>query len=204
MAGDKEQPQPQVGSRGAALTGEQAGVVIMRSGEWVRKLSKEGWITKQSDGKFFLLDVVQGYIRYRDDAERRATKTAAANRISDARAREIELRVARREGQLIEIDDVLPVIDELVGLFRTELSGFGARVTRDLETRRVIDGAANDILSKISEAAVKKQSALAEGGAAVEAFADDDAGQVGGGEQDLSRNGGGAGATRSSSDAVHR
>jgi len=76
--------------------------------------------------------VVQGYIRFRNDADRRAQKSAA-DRVRDARAREIELRNAVREGRLIAIDEAIAIVEQMAGLseqgppsFRR---GWGARAT---------------------------------------------------------------------------
>jgi hypothetical protein len=70
---------------------------------------------------------VQGYIRFRNDSDRRAQKSAADSRVRDARAREIELRNAVREGRLIEIDETMAIVEEMIGLFRAETAGLPAR-----------------------------------------------------------------------------
>jgi hypothetical protein len=183
--------------RGALLTAEMAARLLMKSSERIRQLSREGWIPKHGTGantRYALVDVVQGYIRFRDDAEKRATKTAAATRISDARAREIELRTAIREGRLIDLDEALEAVEDLIGLLRSELSGLPARCTRDLQLRRTIETARNDILDRIADLATQKAAAMGArrgNGAAIEA---DAAGRVGGGEPDASADIGGAGA----------
>ena len=99
----------------------------MVSPERIRQLSKEGWIEKQGRDQFYLVDVVQGYIRFRNDSDRRAQKTAADSRVRDARAREIELRSAVREGCLIEIGEALSIVEEMIGMFRAQLAAPRAR-----------------------------------------------------------------------------
>ncbi|KRQ99268.1 hypothetical protein CP49_11770 [Bradyrhizobium valentinum] len=135
----------------------------MISAERVRQLAKEGWIEKAGKDQFYLVDVVQGYIRFRNDSERRATKSASASRVSDARAREVELRIAERERRLVELSEMIALSDQLVGMFRAELSGLPARVTRDLQIRRTIETAINDILDRIADAAVSRAGMVAEG-----------------------------------------
>jgi hypothetical protein len=39
--------------------------------------------------------VVQGHIRYQQDENRRASKSASASRVQDARAQQIEMQTAR-------------------------------------------------------------------------------------------------------------
>ena len=204
LSGEEHGPGPEAiaapapdAPRGALLTAEMAARLLMKSNERIRQLSREGWIPKHGTGantRYALVDVVQGYIRFRDDAEKRATKTAAATRISDARAREIELRTAIREGRLIDLDEAIEAVEDLMGLLRSELSGLPARCTRDLQIRRTIETARNDILERIADLAVAKAASLGarrSAGAAIEA---DVSGQVGRAEPNAPADIGGAGA----------
>ena len=171
--------------RGALLTTDQAAKLLMKSGERIRQLAKEGWIERQGppgNARYYLLDVVQGYIRFRDDEDRRQTKSAAASRVSDARAREIELRNAQREARMIETDEALAAIDALVGLFLTLLSGLAARCTRDLQVRRVIEGAVFDIRNQLADLAASLVADIAARRAAGAAVADHASGPIGGSE----------------------
>src|SRR5688572_15029809 len=76
------------------------------SPEWIRKLSREGWIKKQGTDLYLVVDVVQGMLRFMRDEARRSSKSASASRVQDARAREIELKVARDEAALVDMADV--------------------------------------------------------------------------------------------------
>jgi hypothetical protein len=163
----------------------------MVSPERIRQLSKDGWIEKQGRDQFFLVDVVQGYIRFRNDSDRRAQKSAADSRVRDARAREIELRNAVREGRLIEIDEAIAIVEEMIGLFRAETAGLPAHVTRDLQFRKTIETAVNDILERVADIAAERGRAVAEARATSEAVASNAARQMGGGEQDVSADSGG-------------
>ncbi|KYK44678.1 hypothetical protein A1D31_36495 [Bradyrhizobium liaoningense] len=161
----------------------------MVSAERVRQLSKEGWIEKQGKDQFYLVDVVQGYIRYRNDADRRAQKSAADSRVRDARAREIELRNAVREGRLIEIEEAMAIVEQITGLFRAETAGLPARVTRDLQFRKTIETALNDILERVADIASERGRAVASARVAGEAVAADAARRMGGDEPHLSADG---------------
>ena len=181
--------------RGPALTGEQAGRLIMRTVERVRQLSKDGWIPREGSGqmqRFRLLDVVQGYIRFRDDADRRSSKSAAQSRITDARSREVELRNAIREGKLIELDEALATVEMVLGVFRQQLTGLPARVTRDLVLRRTMETAIHDILDRIADIAEQRAKALGARAAASAAVPADPAGSVGEGQSDPPADVGGA------------
>lgn len=128
----------------------QAGDLIGKSPQWIRRLVADGYIAKQPGGGVLKRDVFVGYIRFLTDEGRRATKVQAESRVRDARAREIELRIAEREKRLIEITDMEEVIDEFSGMLRAELSGLPARVTRDLVLRRTIERAIDDILTRLA------------------------------------------------------
>jgi hypothetical protein len=187
-------PDTGAAGRGQLITSALAARLLMVSPERIRQLSKEGWIEKQGRDQFYLVDVVQGYIRFRNDSDRRAQKTAADSRVRDARAREIELRNAVREGRLIEIDEAMSIVETMIGIFRAETSGLAARTTRDLQFRKTIDTAVNDILERIADVASERGRAVEAARAAGEAIAADTARRMGGGEPNLSTNGGGAGS----------
>jgi phage terminase Nu1 subunit (DNA packaging protein) len=182
--------------RGPLIDTAQAGRLVMKSVERIRQLAKAGWIAQEGtaqERRYRLLDVVQGYIRFRDDEDRRTNKSAAHSRIQDARSREVELKNAQREGKLIELDEVIEVVEEIVGTFRLQLSGLPARVTRDLQLRRTIETAVNDILDHIADLAAEKAQALGSRQATSKAIAAERAGPVGGSEPDTSADVGSAG-----------
>jgi hypothetical protein len=177
--------------RGPLLTTDQAARLIMKGPERILQLAKAGWITQEGSynrKQYRLLDVVQGYIRFRDDEDRRANKSAAHSRITDARSREVELRNAQREGRLIDLDEVLAFVEALVGMFRLLLSGLPARITRDLQFRRTIETAVNDILERIADLAIERAKALGARRAASAPIASNGAGSVGGSEPNTPAN----------------
>jgi phage terminase Nu1 subunit (DNA packaging protein) len=168
--------------RGPLVNTDQAARLIMKGHERIRQLAKEGWIVQggtPQDRRYRLLDVVQGYIRFRDDEDRRANKSAASTRIQDARTREVELKNAQREGRLIELEEAVNALETVVGMFRMLLSGLPARVTRDLELRRVIEAAVNDVLARLADLATEKADALGSRRANRTSVDTDGAGSVG-------------------------
>lgn len=60
--------QPLPGSEGAGtITIDVAAKLLMVTPEWVRRLAKEGWIAKTERGRYRVVDVVQGYVRFLSD-----------------------------------------------------------------------------------------------------------------------------------------
>jgi hypothetical protein len=65
------------------------------------------------------------------------------------------IRILEKKKALVA-EETYAQMDQLVGMFLTGLSGFGARIGgRDLAARRVIDQAVLDLRREISEAATK-------------------------------------------------
>jgi predicted transcriptional regulator of viral defense system len=66
--------QPLAGSEGAGtITIDVAAKLLMVTPEWIRRLSKDGWIAKTERGRYRVVDVVQGYIRFLKDEARRVS-----------------------------------------------------------------------------------------------------------------------------------
>lgn len=143
MAGEK--------SSGQTLTADQAGVLLGRSRQWVFNLVKDGFIEKQAKGQYTLVAVIRGAMAYYEDQLKKTSKTAIASRAQDARAREVELRIAERTRQLIPVEDADLALDLLAGVVNSQLTGFAARVTRDVPLRRKIEAELYETKRKIAE-----------------------------------------------------
>lgn len=88
----------------------------------------------------------------------KARETRDINALADARARganaraaEIEMRVAERKRELIPIEDATAAMDLLAGKTKEEMTGLAARITRDMILRRKIEAEMNGALIRIAE-----------------------------------------------------
>jgi uncharacterized coiled-coil protein SlyX len=143
---------------------DQAASLLMISTERVRQLMRAGYIKRgKRAGTVALVAAVQGYIGFLKDEEKRSTKTAADSRVRDARAKEIEIRVAERERTLIPFEDAVAALDVVVSKVRTEVIGIPARMTRDISLRRKIETEVDGSLSRIADALTEATDALASG-----------------------------------------
>lgn len=97
-----------------------------------------------------MVAVVHGYVSFLKDENTRTGKAAAASRVTDARTREIELRIARHEGQFVPIDEHENTCDELTGLFLTMLSGLPSQISRDKRERDRIQAIIDENRSRLS------------------------------------------------------
>lgn len=148
-------------AQGDLIPLEVAGRLLMITAERVRQLSRAGYITIQKRGHTTVVSAVQGYIRFLKDEDRKDTKSHAASEAVQARANEINLRIAERKRELIPQEDANLALDLLVGEVNRQLTGLPARITRDVRLRR-------DIEAKVNEAKARIAEALASGGVLIE------------------------------------
>lgn len=152
----------------ATVSLTRAGELLGVSGEWVRKLIAKGHLTRTDNG-VKPLDAFHGYIKFLKDDGRRTSKTATASRVQIARAREIELKIAERKGELIDIVEHRDLFAEVFGMVKLGLDGVPAQVTSDVAQRGKIEAAIESVLRRAAdrfEAATADLSAGREAAAA--------------------------------------
>lgn len=160
MAADKNSS----GHTAGVITADQACKLLMLSNERIRQLVKSGYIQQESRGKYNLVGVVQGYIRFLKDEERRTTRVSSESRVRDARAQEIELRMAEKRRELVPLEDATAAFDLVVGKVKEEFSGLPARTTRDIPLRRKIEEEINGSLGRVAESLRASAEFLRTGG----------------------------------------
>jgi phage terminase Nu1 subunit (DNA packaging protein) len=121
------------------------------SKQWVRHLANDGYVEKTSRNTYPLRKAVLGYISFLKDENRRKNKSAAAVRVQEARAEQIEVRTARELRQLIPREEAEALLQLVVGRLISELNGVPAQVTRDLNERAKIEAAIDGIRSKVAK-----------------------------------------------------
>jgi len=171
MAEDKKETPPQAGM----ITVAQASKLLMVTPQWLRQLAAKGYIPKAVKGMYPLVAVVQGYIKWLKDEERRTSKVQAESGLKAARQREVELRIAEREGRLVDMEDVQAFFAFNTATFRAELEGVPAAVTRDLELRGAIERAIDGAISRFERRFTEAREALRAGRDPLGSAAEDDA-----------------------------
>lgn len=134
------------------ITMEVAAALIEVTTARIRQLASSGYVKIHRRGHTTITSVARGYARFWKDQSEKGTKTAAASRATDARAREIELRIAREERQLIPREDADLAIDLVVGEVNKQFTGLAARITRDVGLRRKIEAEHYEAKRKVAEA----------------------------------------------------
>lgn len=149
-------------AKGASAT--EIGRRLDLSRQRIGQLEAEGVFARISGGSRFDLGACTiAYIRWLRDENRRGSKASGASLFQQTRMREIEQRMAREDGRLVPFEAVEAANEQIVGTFRSELSGVAAASTRDLELRQTIDGNLNAAIERCRQSLSGTESDLREG-----------------------------------------
>lgn len=157
MATAKKKDDPGV------ITTAQAAKLLGVSEMWIGKLHKMEYVPKVGRGKWSLVAVVQGYIRFLKDEDRRSSKSASHSRMTDIKAERLEMQMRAERRELVPLDDTRLVLDTAAGLMQSSLMAVPAKYTRDVAERRRLEGLIADALGDIAKGIDKKADALAKG-----------------------------------------
>lgn len=157
------------------ITASAAASLLGVTTQWLRMLAADGHIPKAVRGKYPIGAVVQGYVKSLKEDDKRSNKNSSENRVRDARAAEIERRMARDDRKLIALDEALTAFDEATGHFLQSLSGIPAAITRNLNERRRIETICDAERSRLSTSFAEIASSLQTGVDPLEADDEDDA-----------------------------
>lgn len=134
------------------LIGAEAAAALIRvTPRRLQQLASDGWIKREGRGRYTIEGVVHGYLDFRDDEARQVQKNSAENRIRDARARAIELRTAREEGELVPTEEAVAYTQAVVGALISRMDGLPTQITRDLDERRRIEAMLERIRSDVAK-----------------------------------------------------
>ncbi|WP_172374038.1 hypothetical protein [Mesorhizobium sp. NZP2234] len=90
-------------------------------------------------GRYPLQAAVRGYIKFLKGTIAGQTKSASSNRAQDARAAEIELRIAREDRRIVDMGEAVAALDRVTGDFLQAIGGLPARITREPRERQRIE-----------------------------------------------------------------
>ncbi len=145
------------------LSADQAAALVGRSRRWIFDLAQKGFIEKEKGGRFSLLAIVRGVVAYYEAQLQESNKAAAANRATEARTREIELRIKERSRELIPLEDAKAVVGEMATAVKSEFQGLPARYTRDMQERRRLEQEIDGAFERLSRRAAEAERSLAAG-----------------------------------------
>jgi hypothetical protein len=117
------------------LTLAQAAALLGRSERFVGKLRELGYVETPAPGQYPLVGLLRGAMAYHEDLLSRQAETARQTAATDARTREIELRIKRKLANLIEVQIPCEVMDEFTAAAAQELRTIPGRLYRDRQRR---------------------------------------------------------------------
>ncbi len=161
--------------KAGTITTSQAARLLMISDERVRQLTNMGHIQKVAKGRYLLVAVVQGYIKYLKDEDRKSSKTASESRVRDARAAEIERRMAREDRKIISLEEAVDAFDKATGQYLQSISGLPARMTRNPSERRRLEAICDTERQRLATRFAEGASTLRTGVEAADPEDEDDA-----------------------------
>lgn len=157
------------------LSRKEIAAVLNLTPQRIDQLVKEGVIEKSGRGRYPLVGSVHAYIRSLKSAMDGQTKRATSNRAQEARAAEIERRMAREDREIITLAEAVASVDEVAGEYLQSIGSLPARITRDPRERQRIEAICDAERLRLSDRFVKASRDLRSGGSADEADDEDDA-----------------------------
>ncbi|HVV60225.1 MAG TPA: hypothetical protein VHD14_00560 [Pseudolabrys sp.] len=143
----------------AAELGRHLGLSRVRVGQ----LAEYGTLKRSPSGRFDQDACRLAYIGFLRAQRRGDGRSPGRGRLDAAKAKQIEIAIAREERRLIKMDEALGFVDELVGGLRSDFQGLGARVTRDLPMIRKIDAEVDGIFNRTADKYQAEAAALRAG-----------------------------------------
>ncbi len=147
----------------ATITTAQASALLGLSENWINRLHKEGFVGKAGRGRWKLDAVVQGYISWLKDEERRHSKSAAHSRMTDLKAVQLEMKLQRERGELVPLEDARLVLDTASALMTSTIMSVPARFTRDPKERKRLETLVAEALGKVADGLDTKAAELSTG-----------------------------------------
>ncbi|NTD85482.1 hypothetical protein [Agrobacterium tumefaciens] len=107
----------------------QMAAVLGVSTRWLRDRVTEGVVPTEGRGRFNIGEVVQAYIAYSKEGAIKKTGTESLDDLRKEKALDIRLARARKDREVIALDEAVSAVEELTGMYVASLSGLPAQIT---------------------------------------------------------------------------
>lgn len=132
------------------VNAETLGRLLMITDRHVQRLAKEGVFEAKGRGKYPMVPCIHAYIRHLKEENKTQTKVAGDNRLRDARAREVEMRIAKSDRIIIELSEAQDIVDKMTGAFLQSIVGLPAMITRNINERKRIEKICDKVRTKLA------------------------------------------------------
>lgn len=140
---------------------------------WLQILVKDGTIPALGRGRFDPTAATLAYLSFLKDSTEKKTGSTSMDVLREEKTKEIRMNRARRERELIPLDEALAAHQELCGFFTAYLSGLPAEITGVPRERQrlkdIIDAGKQRLADRLEE----RLAAVRNGDTPSDAEADD-------------------------------
>jgi hypothetical protein len=157
------------------IDGATAGRLIRVTNARISQLAKEGWIKREANGKYLVVNVVHGYLDFLDDVKKREAKSASASRVQDERAALYKQQRLEKAGKLCDVDEVIAFLWEVFSAHKSECSSVASRATRDRPLRKKIEAELDDAFNRTAARFETARATLGADGDTIPSGSEDDA-----------------------------
>jgi hypothetical protein len=125
------------------------------------ELEAKGIIKSLARGKWPFPSALQAIITYQRALVRKRS-SGARNTLAKMKAKELQQRIDIRSAGLVRMEEVKALVAKWTGVVRSELGDIPVRVTRDLQSRKKLEGEINAALFRVSRALAAREDETAE------------------------------------------
>ena len=142
------------------ITLAQAAALLGRSERWVASLRERGLVHVDRRGEYPLVETIRAALLHYDDLIERQAVAALAASATDARTREVELRVEARRRDLVAVENVAAVVDQFHHMALAEFSRLPTRFAKRPADRARLRGEIGASVTRIAAARERALSSL--------------------------------------------
>lgn len=141
----------------------------------VQQLVGEGRLTKPNADGYLLSQAITEYVAYKMASAAERSGSSKPDRLKEAKASEIERKMAIAERSLIPLSEAIGILDQVVGDFLVSLGALPAKITRNQRERERIEEVVAETRTRLADKFRKRGTALASGRNTDDADDEDDA-----------------------------
>ncbi len=170
----KKKPEQHVLSlEGMTFSTQAMAALLGITDRWLQMRVKEGQIPSLGRGRFDPAATTQAFLTLAKEGTEKKTGSASIDKLRDEKTLEIRMARARKERELIPLEEADGVLQEIVGDFNAYLSGLPAEITGVPSERHRLNEIIDRGRLRLADRQSKRLQTLRVGSEASEAEAED-------------------------------
>jgi len=117
----------------------------------INQLVKDGTLSPPTKKGYVLKKGISEYMNFKISTAAAAQKANKPNRLQEAKALEIERKLAVQSREIIPLADAISIVDAICGSYLTALSAIPAKVTRQPRERQRIESIIDDSKARLEK-----------------------------------------------------